>query len=50
MLQIDINNQIYLIFAKNTLQVVINVSEKLLTNKRRLYIRSISLIFEKRLS
>jgi len=36
--QININNQIYLIFAKNTLQAIINVSEESLTNRKKLYI------------
>ncbi len=37
-LQININNQISLIFARNTLQVVINVNKEFLINRKRLYI------------
>ncbi len=37
-LQIDINNKIYLIFAKSILQIAININKKFLTNKRKLYI------------
>ncbi len=49
MLQININNKIYLIFAKNILQIAININKKLLTNKRKLYIRFIFSICKKKL-
>jgi len=32
-LQININNKIYLTFAKKILQIAINISKKLITNK-----------------
>ncbi len=48
-LQIDIDNKIYLIFAKNMSQIAINISEKFLISKRRLYTQFISSICKKRL-
>ncbi len=40
-LQININSKIYLISAKNILQTAINISRKLLIDKKKLYFRFI---------
>ncbi len=48
-LQININNKIYLIFARSMSQIAINISEKLLTNKKKLYTQLISLTCKKKL-